>query len=283
MELQITDDHMHLDPLKGEGLDAAKKFARAGGKNLFLVTKLTRDLGLEPRGVEEFSRMFDSVIAMAGRVNGEPDLRAYAVIGVHPAEVAVMCGRMGTEEAVKAACCALDMAGELVGGGKAVAIGEVGRPHFEASGEVMEASMEVLGHAFSVAAELDCAVQLHTESVGAEAFEEFGRLADSHGLKRERVVKHFSPPLVEAAERAGVFPSIVASEKNVRRALGQGTRFLMESDYIDDLGRPGVVVGPKTVPRVTLRLLEEGVLTEEDVHRIHVENVERVYGVELGP
>ncbi|MFQ5800688.1 MAG: TatD family hydrolase, partial [Candidatus Hydrothermarchaeales archaeon] len=59
-------------------------------------------------------------------------------------------------------------------------------------------------------------------------------------------------------------------------------RFLLESDYIDDRRRPGAVLGPKTVPKTTLKLIEEGLLSSEDAARIHQDNVERVYGVEIG-
>ncbi|RLF97902.1 metal-dependent hydrolase, partial [Thermococci archaeon] len=38
----ITDNHMHLDP-KGLGIEAAKKFLRAGGTHLFIVYKYAKD------------------------------------------------------------------------------------------------------------------------------------------------------------------------------------------------------------------------------------------------
>ena len=101
------------------------------------------------------------------------------------------------------------------------------------------------------------------------------------GIKPYRVVKHSSPPLVKVAEEVGIFPSIIASRKNIEEAIKQGTRFLMETDYIDDKRRPGAVLGPKTVPRRTKELLQKGILTEDDVYRIHVENPEKVYGIEL--
>ncbi|HZD44305.1 MAG TPA: hydrolase TatD, partial [Methanomicrobiales archaeon] len=52
-------------------------------------------------------------------------------------------------------------------------------------------------------------------------------------------------------------------------------------DYMDENSRPGAVLGPKSVPRTTLRLLSEGRITEEDAWRIHAEAPSRVYGVEI--
>jgi TatD-related deoxyribonuclease len=41
------------------------------------------------------------------------------------------------------------------------------------------------------------------------------------------------------------------------------------------------VIGPKSVPRTTVRLLTEGLITKEDAYRIHKETPEKVYGVEI--
>jgi len=55
----------------------------------------------------------------------------------------------------------------------------------------------------------------------------------------------------------------------------------METDYIDDLRRPGAVLGIKTVPRRTRKLLEMGIIDEEGVYKIHKENIEKLYNIEL--
>ena len=39
--------------------------------------------------------------------------------------------------------------------------------------------------------------------------------------------------------------------------------------------------GPKSVPRITKKLLESGVINEEDCWRIHGETIEKVYGVRI--
>ena len=81
-------------------------------------------------------------------------------------------------------------------------------------------------------------------------------------------------------EKYGIFPSIVAS-KPVSEAVKKSLRFVMETDYIDDLKRPGVVLGIKTVPRRTKKLIDSGLLDEEGVYKIHKENIERLYNIEL--
>jgi TatD-related deoxyribonuclease len=55
----------------------------------------------------------------------------------------------------------------------------------------------------------------------------------------------------------------------------------MESDYMDELSRPGAVIGPRSVPRMTRKLLESGEIDESAVERIHVLTPQRVYGIEV--
>jgi len=276
----FTDNHMHIDPINGEGIDAVKGFERAGGRFLFLVCKTTADWNFKSN-LEGFEELFDATISLSEEINERTGVTSFPVIGVHPAEFSRLCERSGIEEALNIAKAALDAAGSRIEDAKAVAIGEVGRPHFEVSREVLDASNELMVHAFEIASDIDCAVQLHTESVGDEQLREFGRLAASTGLDPKRVIKHYSPPLIVAAEEAGIFPSLVASEDNIKTAIQEGSRFLMESDYIDDLKRPGAVTGPKSVPRVSLKLISAGFLIEEDLIKIHRDNVEEAYGISL--
>lgn len=276
----FTDNHMHVDPLNGEGIEAVKKFEHAGGRYLFLVCKMTTSWNYKSN-LRGFEKLFDATIDLSGEINEKTKATAFPVLGVHPAEFSRMCDGAGITKALDVAKAALDAAGSRIKEGKAVAMGEVGRPHFEVTQKILDASNELMTHAFETAADLDCAVQLHTESVGEEELREFGALAAATGLKAKRVIKHYSPPLIDVAEEAGIFPSLVASEENIKTGIQQGPRFLMESDYIDELKRPGAVVGPKSVPRVSQKLMREGFLTEEDLIKIHKDNVEEAYGISL--
>lgn len=55
----------------------------------------------------------------------------------------------------------------------------------------------------------------------------------------------------------------------------------METDYLDDLSRPGAVLGPKTVPKRTLDFIKKGIFKEEDTFKIHKDNIEAIYEIEL--
>ncbi len=280
-KFEFTDNHMHIDPARGEGIGAVKKFERAGGKRIFLVNKSASSLGLDVSEVGSFERLFERTIALAAEIKERTSVKAYAVIGIHPAEFVSMCREFSIDKALRVGKEALDIASKKIAGGSAVALGEVGTPHFQVEDDVMNACMELLTYAIERASKVDCAVQLHTGSIGEEKFMELAELAKRFGMEPKRLIKHYSPPFIRAAEEAGLYPSLIASEENISKALREGNRFMMESDYIDETGRPGAVVGPKSVPSVSKKLLAANVLDEEDLWRIHLDNVRDAYGIEL--
>ncbi len=278
----IFDNHFHVDPYKGLFLEAVKQFHRAGGTHLNVVYKSAHDYGFAGMKAEDFINAMDFHINLVEKINKETPVKAFAVVGVHPAEFVYLAEKKGLEYAKDEVMKALEYAQKLCLEGKAIAIGEIGRPHFEVSEEIWNASIELMKYGMGLAKEAGCAVQLHTESFTEEKFRELEKIVREVGIKPYKVVKHYSPPLVKIAEEVGVFPSILASKKAMMEAIMQGNRFFMETDYIDDKRRPGAVLGPKTVPKRTKAFLQQGIFTEKDVYKIHVENPRKVYGVEMG-
>jgi len=271
----ITDDHMHLyNHLK---LKALEQFKNAGGTHVFLVSLLSKHYNVRPTKGEDFKKIFDAHISLVNKAN--KIVRAFAVLSVHPAEITIIGGRVGFKRAAEIMKEALDLAGKYVEEGKAVAI-KSGRPHYKVPKEVWDLSNEVMMHAFEVAKDVGCAVQLHTESYTLEGIKEIAEMADKVGLKRDKVVKHFSPPKIKEFEEVGIFPSVICLNDYALEAAKQGDRFMLETDYIDDKSRPGAVLGPKTVPRKVKELLKHG-FDENFIYKICVENVEKVYGVEM--
>ncbi len=271
----ITDDHMHLyNHLR---LKALEQFKNAGGTHVFLVSLLSKHYNVRPTKGEDFKKIFDAHISLVNKAN--KIVRAFAVLSVHPAEITIIGGRLGFKRAAEIMKEALEIAGKYVEEGMAVAI-KSGRPHYKVPKDVWELSNEVMMHAFEVAKDVGCAVQLHTESYTFEGIKEIAEMADRVGLKREKVVKHFSPPKIKEFEEVGIFPSVICLNDYALEAAKQGDRFMLETDYIDDKSRPGAVLGPKTVPRKVKELLKNG-FDEDFIYKICVENVERVYCVEM--
>ena len=271
----VFDAHMHLDP-EGRAVDAAKEFWKAGGTGLMLVGKPYNSIRCSTAG--DFKRGYDVTVGLAERVRAATGLKVLVAVGPHPAELPRLAGELGLEKAGQVMADAIAMAASFVREGKAHALGEIGRPHFTVSPELWQASNELMDSGMRAAGELGCAIVLHTETATPEVFRELAEHARKAGLSLERTVKHFSPPVVAIEANAGLFPSVLAGKGAFEKALAQGTRFMLETDYIDDLRRPGAVLGPATVPRRTFDLFSRGALTEEQGWIIHGDNPRKVFG-----
>jgi TatD-related deoxyribonuclease len=269
-KIPITDDHIHIDPQNGRGIEAAKDFHRSGGTHIFLVTKPSWSLGVEAASGEDYREVFEATLRVADMIR-ETGLVVYPVLGIHPAEMSRLAGRMSLDEAAAVMMAGLDLAARYVEEGRAVAL-KSGRPHYEVAPEVLAASNTVLFHALELGGECGCAVQLHAESGPCTDVVE---MAGRAGIPLDRVVKHFATP------DTPLMPSFIARHEDIPALARAGRWFTMESDYMDENARPGAVIGPKSVPRFTRRYLEEGLITEEDAWRIHAQTPSRTYGVDI--
>ncbi len=247
---------------------------------MILVNKLVKDAGLEPNSVENFERLYNFTIKTAKKIMENIKIKVFVVIGVHPAELYQMYLKQG-EKGIEVAKNAILLAAKKIENQEAVAIGEVGFPHFEVPKKFFGICVDFLKFSLEVAKDINSAVQLHTQSLNKKGYKYIAELAKSVGFDTQKLVKHFANPYINLCEKLGIMPSIIASEKNIKKALLEGRRFLMESDYIDDPKRPGAVTGPRSVPRITIKLYKHGLLSEDDIEKIHREYVSKIYGVDL--
>lgn len=257
-------------------MEAMRQFERAGGTHAIVVCLPSWTMGVKIEKASDFRRVWEPTLRLVEQTNATTCVRAHAVLGVHPAELPPLAERMGLERAVDIIKGGLELAALCVEEGLAVGI-KSGRPHWQVSDEMWEASCALMRHAMELARDVRCPVQLHTE-LSPRCLEDVGSMAREVGLPPHRVIKHYSHPHIDDFRRAGVFPSVLCIKGAVETAVQQGSDFFMETDYIDDPSRPGAVLGPKTVPRRTLALLEGN---EELFWRVHVDNVERTYEIEV--
>jgi len=272
LETPVLDNHLHLDPDHGRGLDAVRDFARLGGTHLFVVNKPSWLLGVEPDTGSDFRPVFETTLDVVDRATEILPGKAWPVLGVHPGLVSKLVDDRGFSpaEAGELMRAGLDQAAAFVRDGDALAL-KSGRPHYDVSEAVWTASNEVMRHAFSLGADLGCAVQLHTEA--SEDLTEVAAWAEERGLPSHRVVKHYA-----GGTLAGPTPSVMSKKDRLEVAAESGEPFLMETDFVDDPDRPGMVLGPKTVPRRVRWLLDEG--HDDAVERAHVDTPKHVYGID---
>lgn len=270
----ILDNHIHLDP-QGDGVEAARKFQQAGGTHLILVHKPYHHV---PKW--DFGEQYRVTLELADEVRRETGLTMYTTLSPHPAELTALLKKHTLVQAKEIVRKAIDLAADHIRENRALAFGEAGRPHYPVNEDVWDAANDLIAYTISLAKELDCAVQFHTEG-GERSFRDIADIAQKIGYPAERCVKHFSGPSVLEEENFGLFPSVVSRRSSIKKAIAKGNRFFMETDYIDELSRPNVVLPPTTVPVLTLKYLRNGLFTQEDVFRIHKDHAERIYKMEM--
>lgn len=255
-----------MDPA-GRNVEALKEFEAAGGTGLTLVTLPYRQVPIN-KG-EDFLTSYEITLALAEKARSVTELEINIAVGPYPVLIMPLIEQFGLEKAEIMMTEGMDAAAKLISEGKACAIGEIGRPHFDVPSDVWEASNRILERGMEHAKELNCPVIIHSESGTTGTNRSLSEMARKVGLDPGMVVKHSSPPFVKDDETFGVMPSIPASKKNLNEALEKGsTRFMIETDYIDDPERPGVVMSINTVPNKIRSFLSTGKINEDDVFRI---------------
>ena len=156
----VLDNHCHLDR-RGEFLGAVRAFWRAGGTHLNVVHK--PDFSSLPTDGDGYRRSLVATCDLVDQVNAETPVVAFATVSPHPVELTrhVENG-MALEEAEALVRDGLDAAARLVSEGRAIALGEVGRPHFDVPEPVMEAADRLFDHSMELARDLDCAAVIHS-------------------------------------------------------------------------------------------------------------------------
>jgi len=260
----IYDNHMHMDP-RGRNILAVKEFEAAGGTGFTLVN-LPYDEVTISEG-EDFRRQYRITLSQAEQVRERTNVSVNVAVGPYPVLLIPLSERFGIEKAERIMMKGMDIAAELVSSGEANALGEIGRPHFPVDNEISEASERILTHGMELARECSCPVIIHCES-SDDTMQRLRDTADKAHLDPGMVIKHLSQPLVLESENKGIMPSVAASRSAIHEALSKGTRFMLETDYIDNPERPNVVMPPATVPKRIKGLLTSGEMSEETVWKI---------------
>ena len=274
--LPVVDHHCHLSTA-GEGVGAARRFRSAGGTHLFLATQ--NYSGRLPRSLDDYREQFATTEELARRVQEETGVVVYPVIAPYPVDLVEATAALGSEPALALHRAALDLAGRWVRERRAVALGEVGWPHFEVPEGILETAQAAFEHAVSVAREADCPLVVHSPDLDAAGYGKLSVLALRLGLRPERMVKHYARERVAPGDRASVTPSYLARRPLVRAVLDDPAPWFLETDFLDDPARPGAVLDLTTVPRRATMLASEPGERAERLWIPFATSVERVYGV----
>lgn len=274
-KVPVYDNHIHMSP-SGRNVEALKEFQASGGTGLTLVTLPYKEVKISKGS--DFATSYEITYVLAEKARAETDLLINIAVGPYPVLIIPLAEAYGLEKAEEIMIKGMEDAARDVAEGKAVAIGEIGRPHFPVSAEIREASDRILLRGMELAKENIVPVIIHCES-DENTDKSLAELADMAGLDRGMVVKHSSPPWVTPEETHGVMPSIPASKSNLKEALAKGTdRFMMETDYIDDPEKPGAIMSVNTVPKKVMAWVSNGQVSSESIYRICRDIPESLYG-----
>ena len=263
--IPVYDNHIHMSP-GGRNIDAIKEFESAGGTGFTLVTLPYAEVQVS--NADDLLRSFEITLSMAGLVRERTSLDVNVAVGPYPVLLLPLAEHYGIEEAEKTMMRGMEIASELVASGKANAIGEIGRPHFDVPDDIRDASNRILTYGMELASQNDCPVIIHCESGSPEVMRGLSAMAKAASLDPGMVIKHFSPPLVLDQENHGIMPSIPASRSSIREALAKGDRFMLETDFIDDPQRPGAVMSVNTVPKRVIGMTSSGEISTETAWKI---------------
>jgi TatD-related deoxyribonuclease len=275
--LIIFDNHLHLRR-DGRYLEAIKEFKRSGGTHFILCQLPMTNLVIRDKSYLE---CYNETVKMANEIQSKIDIGVFVTVGPYPVDYIRLKEKFGRNVAISIMRQGIDEAAKFCEEKKCIGIGEIGRPHFKVDKQVVEDSNSIILYGMHKAKEVDVPVIIHSESTTPEHCKELVELGKKAGLPANKIVKHYSPPLILENENFGIMPSVLASKKNIIASINKGTRFMMETDYIDDPRRPGAVLGPKTVPKRTFELIENKLITEEQALIIHKHNPEETYNISL--
>ena len=274
-DLPVVDHHCHLSP-NGEGVAAARRFREAGGTHLFLATQNYHPGA--PTTLADYAAQFDTTESLAEQIHRETGVVVYPVLAPYPVDLIGAARTIGLQEAASLQESALDLAGRRIEEGRAVALGEVGRPHFPVAAEVQESADGVFRRALEVARDVGCPAVVHCADLDATGYQELAAFTSRSGFPLGRLIKHYARSAVSPQERAGIVPSYLARSELVMEVSTEPGPWFLETDFLDDPRRPGAVLDLATVPRRAKKLIETDPSAVDRLRTPFESSVATVYG-----
>ncbi|AEM39365.1 TatD-related deoxyribonuclease [Pyrolobus fumarii 1A] len=285
--LVFSDAHAHSNPVKGIGAKRiAEKFRSIGGWFIALVALSPWHYGIDARLEFEAYRKMIEIHMRECKAAKEAGLRVACLAGFHPADVDKLLEKgLNHLKVLELGLKVVEYVARLCKEGLLDGIGEVGRQHYTTRPENVAISMEIARRALELSRDYDCIVHLHLENAGEITVKLTELDVERIGARKERLLLHHSKPGVASyAVQHGFYATLPGKEQLLSYYFGNYSqlvdRVLLESDYIDDPKRPCVSSCPWEVVERLKRLANQGVISEEVLYKINVDNVVKFYGVE---
>lgn len=276
----FSDAHLHSNPVKGLGAERiAKKFRKEGGWFISLVALPPYHYNIVEPGVNSYRKVLEIVRREAAKAR-EQGLEVTVFVGLHPAEVDNLYKQgLKGEEVFKLAEEVLKLVENAIREGLLNGVGEVGRPHYSTSPERTVLAEAIMMRALVLAKDYDVPVQLHLEQGGFPTAYTIRFLVDRIGIKPERVLLHHANfETATWADRFELYSTAPVKQYNDKYITHKLSRYMIESDFLDDPQRPGISAYPWDIPATVKNHLARGLITEEYAYKIMVDNVVKFFG-----
>ena len=279
----FADAHLHSNPVSGLGIEKiAKRFKSLGGWFLALVSLPPTHYGLQ-QNLDGYVKAIDITISECRKARSL-GLRVSCFAGIHPADLEKLLTRHITdsEKVLELSEYVLKEIARRCREGLLDGIGEVGRPHYTTRPEAFIINELVMNKALTLAKDLNVIVQLHLEQGGILTVIDINQRIESIKLMKSKVIlHHLDYRTAKEATKYGLSFTIPAKYPLLRHTFTHlKPVYMIESDYIDDPRRPGIAAYPWDVIEIQLTLLNEGIVNEEYLYKLNVDNIVMVYGVE---
>lgn len=278
----FADAHLHSNPIKGLGIkNIAKKFKSLNGWFITLVSLPPIHYGLN----HDFDGYVKSVeiLLRECKLAKEEGLKVKCLAGVHPADLERLISTQSLkyEDALNLAYKVLEHISTLIKNGLLDGIGEVGRPHYKTSPEGFLINEIVLRYGLKLAKDLDTVVHLHLEQCGLLTIKDLNEVLNYIPIKKHSVLlHHLDIKTGIEAYNSGFTFTLCGKSKVINEGVRKLTpTYMIESDFIDDPKRPGVASFPWEIIKNQLALINEGVVDEEYIAKLNIDNVVKFYGV----
>lgn len=287
MKIPISDGHAHVSP-KGLGARVvAKKFREVHGWFIALVSLPPYHYGLT-LSYNDLIKSFDLHIEQCRIARGE-GLKIACVIGLHPAFIdrLVRHYQGKRRDLLSYIDNVLNDIEHRIKKGLIDGIGEFGRPHYKALPEVFALNDYILIRALRIVHDYSVPIHLHLEDSGLIAVESINSMINllPKAPRRKYVVFHHASRETCVNASCKGFSSTITGKRevleNIIKHVDKDSLRLVsvESDYIDDPKRPGIVMYPWEIAYEVNEVLKAEPDIEDKLHILLIDSITNVYGV----
>lgn len=285
VKILVADGHAHVSTLGIGPVQLARKFKESGGWFVALVSLPPHYYGLEDVP-ENLVKAVKIHAELCSRVRDE-GLSVACIGGVHPATVdrIIKSASGDPMKTLGKVLQAVESIIRMVADGVLDGLGEFGRPHYKTLPASFAANELVLLRALEASKDMDVPLHLHLEEAGTltvHTVDELANVLGAGGLSKV-IFHHSSISMSKEALRRGYSATLTGRKEIIGKMKSTGVIVpgaMLESDYIDDPKRPGVVMYPWEISENVRKAVEEGIIDEDDAHVFGVESIRKVYGVE---